>query len=216
MSKDPDETRRVTPPPPDVRKVPPPPDIRKGPPAAPTPSILIKPAGEKPSVPPLKVSIAEDRPEGAADPEPREAEASLQDRVIATVIDLVICAGIMVSVSFLPSFAAPESLGKLLAAAYFVTRDSLPFLGGQSVGKKAMRIRAVTSGGESLAGNWKAGLIRNAVLLIPFFIIIELYVLITRQDQPTPAIRLGDEWAGTKVINAPATQGGDDSPEPES
>ena len=213
MSEDPDKTQHVTPPPPDLRKGPPPPDIRQGPPATPMPSILDKPPADKPSAPPLKVSIAEDQPETTADAEPREAEASLQDRVIATVIDLVICAGIMVTASFLPSFAAPDSLGKLLAAAYLVTRDSLPFLGGQSVGKKAMRIRAVTSGGESLAGNWKAGVIRNAVLLIPFFIIIELYVLITRQDQPTPAIRLGDEWAGTKVINEPVAEEQDDSPE---
>ena len=207
MPENPDEPRRFTPPPP---------DIKKGPPSPPAPSILDKSPAEKPPAPPLKVSVAEDKADGADGAEARDGEASLQDRVVATVIDLVICAGIMVAASFLPSFMAPGTLGKLLAAAYLVTRDSLPFLGGQSIGKKAMRIRAVTSSGESLAGNWKAGLIRNAVLLIPFFVIIELYVLITRQDQPTPAVRLGDEWAGTKVVNAPVTGGDDDSPESES
>jgi hypothetical protein len=44
--------------------------------------------------------------------------------------------------------------------AYFVTRDSLPFLGGQSVGKKAMKLTVVTLDDKSLSGNWEPAVIR--------------------------------------------------------
>ena len=72
----------------------------------------------------------------------------------------------------LPGFAAPVAW--LLGIGYFVSRDSLPFLGGQSVGKKAMKLKAVTMEGKSLVGNWEAALIRNGVLVIPFFVLVEL------------------------------------------
>ncbi len=83
-----------------------------------------------------------------------------------------------------------------------MTRDSLPFLGGQSVGKKAMKLKAVTLEGKSLVGNWEAALIRNGVLTIPFFVMVELYVLLSREGKPGHGFRLGDEWAKTKVIIA--------------
>jgi uncharacterized RDD family membrane protein YckC len=83
-----------------------------------------------------------------------------------------------------------------------VTRDSLPFLGGQSVGKKAMKLQVVTLEDKPITGNWEAALIRNGVLLIPFFGLIEIYVLLTREDKPERGRRLGDEWAKTKVIIA--------------
>ncbi|NNC87261.1 MAG: RDD family protein [Akkermansiaceae bacterium] len=190
------------------RKTPPPPDIKKGPPPAPTPSALDRPPADPPR-PPLKVSVSEDDGDAGEEGAPG-GEASLQDRVIATVIDAVVCAGIYLAVTFvLPDFLG--RLGTLLSVGYLLTRDSLPFLGGQSVGKKAMHIRAVTTGGQSLAGNWKPGLIRNAVLLIPLFPLVELFVLITRDDKPGPTVRLGDEWAGTKVIRVAADAAEEDS-----
>ena len=108
----------------------------------------------------------------------------------------------MVTVIFiLPGFAS--KLGWLVLAGYLITRDSLPFLGGQSVGKKAMKIKAVTLDDKSLVGNWEVAAIRNGVLLIPFFGLIELFILLTREDKPERGRRLGDEWAKTKVIMAP-------------
>ena len=98
----------------------------------------------------------------------------------------------------LPGFA--ERIAWLVGIAYLVTRDSLPFLGGQSVGKKAMKLKVVTLEGKPITGNWEAALIRNGVLLIPFFGLIELFVLLTREDKPEHGRRLGDEWAKTKVI----------------
>ena len=79
----------------------------------------------------------------------------------------------------------------------------LQFLGGQSVGKKAMKIRAVTLDGKSLVNNWEPALIRNAILAIPVFPLIELFVLLTREGKPEQGRRLGDEWAKTKVVMAP-------------
>ena len=68
-----------------------------------------------------------------------------------------------------------------------------------------MGIQAVTTAGKSLAGDWPPGLVRNVVLLIPFFAFVELFVLISRQEK-RPMLRLGDEWAGTKVVNAGAKE----------
>ncbi|MEZ4829777.1 MAG: RDD family protein [Bacteroidia bacterium] len=89
-------------------------------------------------------------------------------------------------------------IGLLVIIAYALLRDSLPFLDGQSIGKKVMKLRAVTEDGQSLSGNWGPGIIRNIVLLIPFFPIVELIVLLTNQE----GRRLGDQWAKTKVIVA--------------
>ncbi|RMG58345.1 MAG: RDD family protein [Bacteroidetes bacterium] len=90
-------------------------------------------------------------------------------------------------------------VGGLVGLAYMLTRDSLPFLDGQSVGKKVLKIRAVTEDGGTLANNWGPGLIRNVVLLIPFFPLVELIVLFTNADNR----RLGDQWGKTKVIVDP-------------
>ena len=98
----------------------------------------------------------------------------------------------------LPDFA--DKLGWLLGFAYMVAKDSLPFLDGRSVGKKAMKLRAVTKAGEPLTHNWTAACIRNGVLLVPLFALIEIYILLTRDGKPERGLRLGDEWAKTKVV----------------
>jgi len=117
-------------------------------------------------------------------------------RLIAAVIDGVVALGLHIAIAiFLPSM-----IGYIVATAYIVTRDGLPFLGGQSVGKKAMRLKAVTLDGRSLAGNWEPALIRGAVLAIPLFALVELFILLSREEKPERGRRLGDEWAKTKVI----------------
>ena len=84
-----------------------------------------------------------------------------------------------------------------------MTRDSLAFLGGQSIGKKVLKLKVVTVDGKSLVNNWEPALIRNGVLLIPLFPLIELFILLTREGKPEHGRRLGDEWAKTQVILAP-------------
>jgi uncharacterized RDD family membrane protein YckC len=123
-------------------------------------------------------------------------------RIVAALIDTLVAVGLQIVVAqILPHFASHISW--LVGLAYLVTRDSLPFLNGQSVGKKAMKLRVVTLEGKSLIGNWEPALIRNAVLAIPFFAFIEWIVLLTREDKPERGRRLGDEWAKTQVILAP-------------
>jgi len=125
--------------------------------------------------------------------------APFNTRATAALIDSVVAAGIMFGLSvILPGFAV--KLAWLTGMAYLVTRDSLPFLGGQSIGKKAMKLKVTTLDGKSLVSNWEAALIRNGVLVIPFFGLVELFILLTREDKPERGRRLGDEWAKTRVI----------------
>lgn len=188
-----------------ARKLPPP-DIAKGPPPPPVPPAAATKEEPSPgSEPPLKVKVDPKSSEHDVDEKPDEdrpgADAGMPKRVLGAFLDFVIGAGLYLgAILILPRFL--DWSAYLLPIAYLVTRDSLPFLDGQSIGKKAMGTRAVTSDGRPLTGDWQPGLIRNAVLLIPFFALVELVVLLTRQDGPKPLLRLGDEWAKTKVVNA--------------
>jgi len=107
-------------------------------------------------------------------------------RIVAVIIDSLISGACWI----IPIF------GWAAGFAYFLTKDGLPFLDGQSIGKKAMGIRAVTEDGQPLTNNWGPCLIRNIVLYIPFFALVELIVLFTNDK----GLRLGDQWAKTKVI----------------
>ncbi|MGA0332485.1 MAG: RDD family protein [Kiritimatiellia bacterium] len=116
-----------------------------------------------------------------------KAPASIGNRILAVLIDGLIC----MALSVVPV------LGALAAIGYMLTRDALPFLDGQSVGKKAMKLRAVSSETNApLTNNWGASVVRNVVLYIPFFAIVELIVLSNNKDNQ----RLGDQWAKTKVV----------------
>ena len=180
---------------------PPPPDLPK--PAIPPPSLPPVPEPALPpvsSAPPVQVQVREDR-----DEEVESGLAPFNTRMIAAIIDVLISAGLQIAVSMiLPGFMSRTAW--LIGAAYLVTRDSLPFLGGQSVGKKAMHLRAVTLDGKPLTGNWEPGLIRSAVLMIPFFALVEIFILLTREGKPDQGRRLGDEWAKTKVIVVPVEE----------
>lgn len=113
--------------------------------------------------------------------------ASDGNRIIAYIIDSLISGALW----FVPF------VGWIAGIAYILTRDGLPFLDGQSVGKKAMNIRAVTADGQPLTNNWGPAIIRNIVLFIPLFPLIELIVMLTNPNK----LRLGDQWAKTKVIS---------------
>jgi len=185
-------------PPPPEKYVPPPPDLPKAP-----------PPGEKPPTPPpVKVQIKE--PGSSAEDEPEtDGLAPLNSRIVAAVIDCLVASGLYLTALWLLPFLAGKIAG-LLCIAYLITRDSLPFLGGQSIGKKAMKLRAVTRDDKPLTGNWESALVRNGVLIIPFFGLIELFVLLTREEKPEHGLRLGDEWAKTKVIVEPVKNPADE------
>ena len=186
---------------PDVKKAsPPPPDIKTGPPAPPVPTVADA-APEKPAGTGLNVTIKEGSDEDDSDVgQVPENGVSLMERVGGFLIDVVVGVGIAILLTMIIPFDFLDRIANLAALGYMLTRDSLPFLDGQSVGKKAVGTRAETLDGASLSGNWQPGLIRNAVLLIPLFAIVELVVLVTREDKPEAGRRLGDEWAKTRVV----------------
>ena len=186
---------------------PPPPDIKSGPPAPPVPSIVdagAKEAAEKPAPKSagLNVKIKEDDGEQERGGEESELDprAGLGARVGGFLIDLLVCMGSSVVLSAVLPFDFLDHLATLVAVAYLLTRDSLPFLKGQSLGKKVLGIRVETLDGEGLAENWQAGALRNVALIIPPFWVVELIVLLSREDKERSGTRLGDEWAKTRVV----------------
>lgn len=197
----------------------PPPDLSRRPPPPPSPldtlSKSIPPAVLPAGDPAARVNLRPVRDAALAsyDESPVAGMlATFNSRVVAVVIDLLVALGVAIGLGwFLPDFA-----GQLAGIAYFITRDSLPFLGGQSVGKKALRLKVTTSEGDSIVKNWQVALIRNGVLLIPFFALVEVYVLLTRDSGAARGRRLGDEWAKTRVIveEPAAPEEGEDSKTP--
>jgi uncharacterized RDD family membrane protein YckC len=112
--------------------------------------------------------------------------ASDGDRIGAYIIDIIL-------VIFLSIFPL---IGWIFGISYLLLRDALPFLDGQSLGKKVMKTRAVTEDGQPLTNNWGPALVRNVVLFIPLFPIVELIVLLNNPRKQ----RLGDQWAKTRVV----------------
>ncbi len=123
------------------------------------------------------------------------AEADLGKRIAAAIIDCLVATAL--------GWAAAMLMNRLyfpVWAGYMLTRDSLPFLDGQSIGKKALNLRAVSESGKSLSGDWNAGLIRNISMAIPFGALVELIVMVVNKDKPGGLRRLGDQWGKTKVV----------------
>jgi len=176
------------------------PTVKDTPPAKPpTTTVDAGPEKEKEAKP-----EKEEKEEGKADEVVAEsenaqgAEADLGNRIIGGLIDTVVYVALVVVASLiLPGFVS--NIASLLGIAYLLTRDSLPFLDGQSIGKKVVGTRAVREDGTPLTNDYKTGAIRNVWMIIGF---VELVVLIIRKDKPEAGRRLGDDFAKTKVINA--------------
>ena len=144
-------------------------------------------------------------PEAAQTP-----RADLGKRFLAALIDAVIT----VVISFVPL------VGGLAASAYWLVRDGmeLEFMDRRSIGKKVMKLRPVTLDGSpmdlvtSAKRNWIFAIggiaqlfavtIIGIVIAIPLAMaaialgLIEIVLVLTDPE----GRRLGDKWAGTKVI----------------
>ncbi len=173
-----------------------------------------KPSTPKPTIrntPPAKppVTTADiEKPEEPKAPEVRKekppasttkgVETDLVKRFLGAFIDGIV-AGTIGYVTFLITGSAfPQWIAIGLV---FLTRDSLPMLEGQSIGKKVMKTKAVKEDGSSLSGDWVTGATRNILLAIPLAGLVEVYILLTRSSNPRDGLRLGDDWAKTKVIS---------------
>lgn len=89
-------------------------------------------------------------------------------------------------------------LGYLLYIGYLLTRDSLPFLGGQSVGKKLMGIKVIKEDtGAGIMGDYGTGVIRAIPQVIPLLNLVDALVIFRDSTK-----RFGDEWAKTIVVKA--------------
>ncbi|MVM41846.1 RDD family protein [Spirosoma sp. HMF3257] len=93
-------------------------------------------------------------------------------------------------------------VGYAITIAYLLTKDALPetggFLGGQSIGKKLMGIKAIKEDtGGSLVGDYGTAITRQVSLLIPFFNIIDALMVFSDEGK-----RFGDKWAKTIVVKA--------------
>ena len=90
------------------------------------------------------------------------------------------------------------TLGYLIALGYMLTRDSLPFLNGQSVGKKLMGIKVIKDDtGASIMGDYGAGVVRAIPQVIPLLNLIDALVIFRDTSK-----RFGDDWAKTSVVKA--------------
>jgi uncharacterized RDD family membrane protein YckC len=204
MENEPEKPRSSAPPPPDLSPpstpaMPPPPDlVSLSKPAPPMPDL---PPAPPPVAPPVvgaakSAPLKMDSQEGDDDPRPG-TDATFETRVVAAIIDAFVAAGVYLVIA-----KVSGTLGWMVWIAYLLTKDALPFLEGQSIGKKIMKLRAVTMEGKKLTGDWQASVVRNLSLAIPFFGLVELIVLFTRKDKEGPLRRLGDEWAKTRVVVA--------------
>lgn len=188
------------------KKDPPPPSLSPPPPTPKQPDL--PPGPPRSTAQPVDVEKIEPIEEVEESNEAGEI-APLNSRLLGGILDSLVGLGLYFSVMWLlPEFF--ERIAWVLVAAYWITRDSLPFLKGQSVGKMAMKTKVVKADGSDIIGDWPTAIVRNVALMVPFFGLVEAIILITRDSKPERGRRLGDEWAKTKVVNAPEVESAQD------
>jgi uncharacterized RDD family membrane protein YckC len=112
-------------------------------------------------------------------------QAPLPERTLAAIIDVAI-SGVL--------WLFPQ-VGWIFGLFYFLIRDSIPFLKGQSCGKKLMKIKTITlAEQESLVRYPEKSFIRGIIALIPGLNLIDLWYLYST------GYRLADRWAQTAVV----------------
>ena len=119
-------------------------------------------------------------------------------RFLAVLIDAIAISVVAILVGILTSSG---TLRFLVNAALFLTRDALPMLDGQSIGKRVMKIKAVRLDDSPLTGDFKTSVTRNILFVIPVVGLVECIIFLTRNGGPQAGTRLGDDWAKTKVIS---------------
>jgi uncharacterized RDD family membrane protein YckC len=112
--------------------------------------------------------------------------ASAGERFLASFLDVIV-AGV-------PAFIPVA--GWIWAILYIWTKDALPFLGGQSVGKKVVGLRVVSlETGKPIKGDYGAAITRQLSLAIPFFGFVDACMVFSSERR-----RFGDKWAKTVVV----------------
>ncbi|GAB3898333.1 hypothetical protein GCM10028803_17610 [Larkinella knui] len=93
-------------------------------------------------------------------------------------------------------------LGYIVVLGYTLTKDALPevsgFLGGQSIGKKLMKIKVIKEDtGQGIVGDYGTAIVRQVSLMIPVFGLIDALMVLGDERK-----RFGDKWAKTIVVKA--------------
>ncbi|MGA0558024.1 RDD family protein [Larkinella sp. VNQ87] len=93
-------------------------------------------------------------------------------------------------------------LGYIVLLGYHLTKDALPevsgFLGGQSIGKKLMKIKVIREDtGQGILGDYGTAIVRQVSLMIPIFGIVDALMVLGDERK-----RFGDKWAKTIVVKA--------------
>lgn len=124
--------------------------------------------------------------------EESSTQASLADRFIGGLIDWLV----VIAASYILRGLLGWQLTYLVSAAYILVRDALPFLDGQSIGKKVMKTRAVLEdSGVPTTNDYKTSLLRNVLLFIPLVSLVDALFIFGNERK-----RLGDQLAKTIVI----------------
>ena len=111
--------------------------------------------------------------------------ASPTDRLLAFLIDVLIVAGLTLTV-----------IGSILGLVYFLTKDSLPIYEGQSLGKRLMKLKVLDNETNlPVKNDYLKSSLRNIPLIIPVFQFIDAFMVFS-----TNGNRFGDQWANTMVV----------------
>ncbi len=111
----------------------------------------------------------------------------LQKRLFAFLVDAVIA----VVLVLIPK------VGWIFGLIYFLGKDGMPSLKGQSAGKKIFKIRILTAGtNEPLYLHPEKSVTRGLILLIPLVNVIDILRLIVKGE------RLADKWTDTYVVRS--------------
>jgi uncharacterized RDD family membrane protein YckC len=124
---------------------------------------------------------------------PQFVKAEPMQRLAAGVIDLIVMSVAASIINFLPYsyyFYNP------IMIAYFLLRDTLPFLDGKSIGKNLIGIRVVREEDFSkITDDYGTGIIRNVLFFLPLVNIIDAFMIFSKDRK-----RFGDRWAKTIVV----------------
>jgi uncharacterized RDD family membrane protein YckC len=119
-------------------------------------------------------------------------QASIGDRLLGGLIDWIV----VLVIYYLLKGLVGWSLSYLVAAAYILVRDALPFLEGQSIGKKVMKTRGVhEDSGAPITNDYRTSFLRNIFLFIPIVSLIDALFIFSGDRK-----RLGDRIAKTIVV----------------
>ena len=116
---------------------------------------------------------------------PNPPAPALKERFFAFLID----GAIVLLLCLIPK------VGWMFGLIYFLGKDAMPSLNGQSVGKKVFGIRILTEGThEPIHLHPRRSVTRGLILLIPLVNIVDIFQLLKTGR------RLADKWTATYVV----------------